>query len=228
MDQINQYKFLSFFSAIFVTLSMLTIILLYKVISIHGIPISAATLIIPFWYATSDLIAEVYGHIVARRLIWINIVCNFIFIFTIYIFIHLPSPTSELNNTNAYLKLYSDIPRIFFASLIAILSGVFINIYFLSKWKILTNGKHFWVRSIGSSAIGELIFTIIAFFLEFFEKAPLSLIIRLIIISYIVKLIFTPIASTPCAILALFLKEKEGLENRDYNINFNPFKIIER
>lgn len=224
---INQYKFLPVLMAVFVTLSILTIVLLYKIISFDRWIISAATFIVPFWYTLSDLIAEVYGYKVARKALWTLFLCNFIFIFVIYLTIHLPSPYDSSKQAYAYHLLFDPIPRVFVASFLAVLIGAFLNVYLLTKWKVLIKGRYFWLRSIGSSAIGEAIFTIITFGIEFTGQALLHDIMELMIVSYIVKIVFLPIAATPSAFMAKVLKRYEGVDVYDNNTNFNPLKFLD-
>ena len=67
----------------------------------------------------------------------------------------------------AYDAILGLTPRIVIASLVAFLAGEFSNSYVLAKMKILTKGRHLWARTIGSTAVGQavdtLLFVVIAF-----------------------------------------------------------------
>ena len=99
------------------------------------------------------------------------------------------------------------------------------NVFLVSRWKILFHGKHFWLRSIGSSAIGELIFTVVAFLIEFTGLEKFHTIVEMIVLSYVIKIIFLPIAVIPSSIATHFLKKIEYRNHSQETVEFNPFKI---
>ena len=77
----------------------------------------------------------------------------------------------------------------------------------------------------GATAVGEAIFTVIAFVIEFYGKVPFGELIQLMAVSYVIKLMIAPIAVIPSAILATLLKKAEGIDVYDINTDFNPFKL---
>jgi uncharacterized integral membrane protein (TIGR00697 family) len=106
----------------------------------------------PLWFVLGDVIAEVYGYKAARHVIWMAIICQFIFALSCAILISFDSPDGWANQ-GAYNQVLGKLPRVAFASFFAIVSGAFINAYAISKWKILLHGKYFWLRSLGASAV---------------------------------------------------------------------------
>src|SRR4029079_1592251 len=102
--------------------------------------------------------------------------------------------------------------------------GAFFNIYFLSKWKMLVKGKYFWLRSLGSSAIGESVYTLFVVSLLNFGMVSFKGFINILCISYAFKLAFDTIAVIPASFLANFLKKTEGVDVYDFAQNFIPFK----
>jgi uncharacterized integral membrane protein (TIGR00697 family) len=177
----------------------------------------------PFWFFLGTLITETYGYEVSKRLIWMAIICQFVFTVICTILIHQPSYLAV--NQEAYLQVLGRLPRVTLASSIAIICGAFINAYALAKYKILAKGKAFWIRGIKASAIGELIFTIIAYLAEFIFVMPFNKILQLMIISFLVKLALSPILIFPTMIAARLLKKAEDIDIYDYSTNFNPFKF---
>lgn len=194
----------------YMTIKITTVFLIYKIITIHGISVSASTLIIPLWFITGDIIAEIYGYKTAKNLIWIAVFCQFIFAFICGSFASIDSH-DILHNQKAYEEILARFPRVAFASFLAILLGGIFNAYILNKWKILLHGKYFALRSLGASAIGELIFTICAFLVEFVGMVSMSKIIELIIVSYLVKIIVNHILIIPASVLARIIKCYESI-----------------
>jgi uncharacterized integral membrane protein (TIGR00697 family) len=206
----NGYKYLLPLAMFYMTIKITTVFLIYKIVTIGSFSASASTIVIPLWFITGDIIAEIYGYKMARNLVWIAIFCQFIFAFICSSFAGIVSP-DILQHQRAYEEILSGFPRVAFASFLAILLGGIFNAYVLTKWKILLDGKYFALRSIGASAIGELIFTICAYIVEFAGMTPISKIIELMAISYLVKLIINPILLIPASILTKFIKYHENI-----------------
>lgn len=78
----------------------------------------------------------------------------------VFLSINLPAFTKYPEYAHAYNIILHLLLRASIANAIAIAIGSFFNIYLLSKWKMLIKGKYFWLRSLGSSAIGESFYTI--------------------------------------------------------------------
>lgn len=209
---------------LYMTIKLITVVLIYKIITIGSFSASASTLIMPLWFVMGDVIAEVYGYKVARHMIWMAIICQFIFAFACAGMIAFDTPFGWTHQ-EAYDQVLGKLPRVALASFLAIVSGAFINAYAISKWKILLRGRYFWLRSLGASAVGELVFTVVAYLTEFLGVVPLSHLLHLMIISYAIKLILNPILVVPSLITAFALKRIEGVDAYDIGINFNPFKM---
>lgn len=219
----NSSNYLQFLVMLYATFMLLTVVTCYKVISIHGSIFSVATLVVPFWYATNDIVAEIYGYSASRRLIWFGIFCQFIFVTLAYLLIHVYHSTPD--NQHAYEVVFDKIPRVAISSLIASLIGSFLNIYFISKWKVLTKGRFFWFRSIGSTIIGITVFTIIEAFIIFGGTMPAIKILELIGDTLLLKLLIEPFSTTYAAIAVKIIKKFEGTDVYDLDISYSPFKL---
>ena len=210
---------------LYMTVKLITVVLIYKIVTLCGFTASASTLIMPLWFIMGDVIAEVYGYKIAKKLIWTAIFCQFIFAFFCTSLSTMQSPVGWVHQ-DAYDQVFHSLPRVAFASFIAILFGASINAYAISKWKVLLKGKYFWLRSLGASAVGELVFTAIAYFTEFYGVATMPNILHLMAVSYLLKLVINPILIVPSAMLAALLKRSEGVTTEDDNsIKFNPFSV---
>ena len=207
----------------YMTIKLITILLIYKIVQIGPIQTTAATLVIPLWFLTGDIIAEVYGYQIAKQVIWIVLICQFIFAGVCSSLIFLPSP-SGWPLQGAYDHVLGNLPRVTLASFIAITCGSFVNAYAISRWKVLLQGKYFWMRSLGASIVGETIFTLLAFSIEFFGIVPFNNVIHLVMISLLAKIIISPILLLPSAFVTALIKTVEGVEIFDKHIEFNPFK----
>jgi len=158
----NHYKLLSLLSMIYVTIMLISIVMSYKLTHIGSFSMSPSSIVIPFWFVLGDIIAEVYGYKVARIVVWSALICEAIFIFSIYGLIQLPSPDQGFwHNQESFNAVFGKFPKVFVGSFTGIFLGSFINVYAITKWKILLRGKYFWLRSMGACAIGETVFTLV-------------------------------------------------------------------
>jgi len=218
------FKAFNFLALIYVTIMLITVAVAYKIVKLGDVVIVSSTLVLPAWYVLSDVIAEVYGYKISRQLIWLGLSCVFVFIFSCVFLIHLPSPSYWYYQAD-YEFVFDRLPRVFIGSFFGLLTGSFLNIYILTKWKILTRGKYFWLRSAVSSSIGEAVFTVITITANYIGVFQLSHVMELMAVSYIFKIITSIISVIPASVLASYLKKLEGIDVYDYNTNFNPFKI---
>lgn len=213
-------KFMFLIMMLYITVGLSSVVMIYYVTRIQGIAVSAASLIIPFWFVLGDIAAEVYGYKIFIKMIVYMILCEFVFILIISILIRLPV-TGEASMGVQYNLIFHDLYRVFIGSAVSILCAFIINVKILLKWKALLRGRYFFIRSIGSSAIGELFFTAIAFSLEFFGRVSLYELLQLVFISSFIKLAFLPLIAAPAAVISNFLKRTELIHLKQSNQEIN-------
>src|SRR3546814_8923333 len=100
---------------------------------------------------SSDL---VYGYARARRVIWAGFVAVLFMALMSWVVVKLPAAESW-GNQRAYEIIFGQVPRIVFASVLAFWAGEFVNSYVLARMKIWCEGKHLWMRTIGSPIAGD-------------------------------------------------------------------------
>src|SRR3990167_2215980 len=216
----NSYKYFTFLAVLYVTVLLLTLIIENRIVLFgKNIKILSGTLVLPLSYAISDIITEVYGYAQMKRLIWISIITLYISAGIIYIIIHLPSDNS---NYAAYNTVFDPFTMDIFTYSIAAGISIFLNSYLLAKWKVLMHGKRFWLRSLGSTAIGEAIFIIIWALIGFSYKFPIVTLLGFMLVSYLYKIAYNLITIIPTTITTAFLKKAEKIDIYDYNLEFNP------
>jgi uncharacterized integral membrane protein (TIGR00697 family) len=214
----TQYKYLIPLIMLYLTIKLITILLIYKIVSFGTINTTASTIIIPIWFMTGDVIAEVYGYNISKQVIWSALICQSIFALTCSILIHLPSP-AHFAYQGAFNYVLGNLPRVVMASSLGILCGAFINAYIVAKWKILLEGRLFWLRSLGASIIGEAVFVLISLGIEFIGMTTWQTMLQLIIVSFVTKILLNPILVIPSSFLAVFLKKAEKIDVYDYDLN---------
>lgn len=195
-------------------------ILTHKVVHYHDFIVTGGTFIIPLWYQIGDIITEIYGYAITRRLTWITlIVCIF---YAVIIELILPLNTPRHIVSACYELVLGSSLQISLASALGILAGNLINSMCIAKWKILVRGRRFWLRSLGSSFIAQTTYIFIASLLDLhnlLSNADLSeLIVSCIGYEALFIIVFVPITS----LVVYWLKQKIQ-DGYDVGVRFNPF-----
>ena len=184
--------------------------------------LSGAQILFPLTYIFGDIFTEVYGYAGSRRAIWHGFLSTAMMTGLGMIIVSLP-PAPGWNNQAAFESIFGFLPRLVVASLIAYWCGEFANAFVMAKMKVLTGGKFLWMRTISSTAVGQLIDTVIVMTIAFWGRIDGTMIRDLIVTGYLVKVGYE-VAATPVTYLIVnFLKKAEGIDLFDDSTDFNPF-----
>jgi len=190
--------------------------------SLFTIPLmfDGGTLLFPLVYVLGDVLTEVYGFKTARRVIWTGFIALALTTGVFFLLGILPPEgywEAEVGS-EAYNAVLGGMSYggIVLASLSAYIVGELSNALILSKIKIKMKGRLLWVRTIGSSLVGEfldtLIFVLIATLTGVFGwEIFWSLIITNYILKCGIEAGMTPFTYWVCG----FLKQKEGVDVYD-------------
>ncbi len=113
------------------------------------------------------------------------------------------------------------------ASLVAYLIGEFTNSVVLAKLKVVTEGKLLWLRTIGSTLVGQAIDTVIFISVaSLFHVFPWEIWVSLVVSNYIFKVgieaLMTPV--TYWVVNKLKRSENEDYYDRNTRFKFFPTK----
>ncbi len=209
-------------ASIFITCLITSNIIAVKLINIFGLVLPAAILIFPISYIFGDVLTEVYGYRQARRVIWLGFFCNLIAVVAIWLGQILPQ-ASFWDGQAAYERILGYTPRLLGASFLAYLVGEFANSFILAKMKIATNGRWLWVRTIGSTLVGQGLDSLVFMTLAFIGTIPLTVLSGAIVVQWLFKSAYEAIVTPLTYGVVNFLKKREGIDVFDYGTRFNPF-----
>lgn len=218
----TEYHYIYFFIMLFITVFIVCDTTAFRMTVFLGTVVPVSGLIIPIIFALGDLIAEVYGYELSRKLIWNNLICQFIFGLLITLALQLPSPAGDVNNIH-YSSAFQHIIRTNVTSCLSVTSGMFTNAFLMSKLKIQMNGKRFWIRTILSSAISEFVLCSVAYTSLFIGLKNFSEIWRIIIFVWYYKLAFALLIAPLISWLSAIIKQAEKSDVYDNGVNYNPF-----
>jgi len=210
------------FIALFITCLITANVTAVKVISLGPFLLPAAIFIFPLSYIFGDVLTEVYGYRLARRVIWLGFLCNLIFVFFVWVGQVLPAaPFWE--GQEAYQRILGYTPRLLAASFLGYLVGEFANSFILAKMKIMTRGRWLWSRTIGSTIIGQGLDSSI-FITVAFIGTP-SFLPIMILYHWLAKTLIEALATPITYVMVNWMKRREAIDTYDYDTRFNPFRI---
>ncbi|MDR2028163.1 MAG: queuosine precursor transporter [Treponema sp.] len=231
----GQYRYLDLVMAFFVVVLVVSNVassakIVDLGISLFGFPLAfdGGTLLFPVSYVFGDILTEVYGFRASRRVIWTGFAALAMASLLFLVLRVLPADAAweAYAGSAAYDAILGGMSTggIALASLAGYWVGEFANSMILSRMKVLTRGKYLWVRTIGSTLVGEfldsLVFVLIASLTGVFGW---ELFITLVLTNYIFKCA-VEIIMTPGTYLAVRgLKKAEGVDTYDVGVRFNPF-----
>ncbi len=210
------------FIALFITCLITANVIAVKVISLGPFILPAAIFVFPLSYILGDVLTEVYGYRLARRVIWLGFLCNLIFVFFIWLGQVLPA-ASFWEGQEAYKRILGYAPRLLAASFLGYLVGEFANSFILARMKIMTKGRWLWSRTIGSTIVGQGLDTSI-FITVAFIGTP-SFVPIMILYHWLAKTLIEALATPLTYATVNWVKKKEAVDAYDYETRFNPFLI---
>ena len=184
----------------------------------------AGVLFFPISYIIGDVLTEVYGYARARRVIWTGFAALLFMAFMAWAVVSLPA-AAGWDGQAAYEKVFGNTWRIVAASMIAFWAGEFANSYVLARMKVWSGGKHLWMRTIGSTVVGQGLDSIIFYPLAFYGLAgwPPELLWQVVLSQWAIKTAWEA-ALTPVTYLVVGkLKLAEGVDLYDTETDFSPF-----
>jgi uncharacterized integral membrane protein (TIGR00697 family) len=186
----------------------------------------AGVLFFPVSYVFGDILTEVYGYSRARKVIWSGFAALAFASIMASLVVALP-PAPFWKHQGAYEIAFGSTWRIVLASMIAYFCGEFVNSLVLAKMKIITQGKHLWSRTIGSTIVGEAVDSALFYPLAFYgtgiipnDKLPMVMLAQFTL-KVAVEVAFTPLTYK----IVNGLKRAENEDYYDRQTDFNPFHL---
>lgn len=220
----TNFKYLTTLSVFFVAVLLISNVASTKIVELWGLTFDGGTLLFPLSYIFADILTEVYGYKKTRATIWLGFISAAVMSLVFIVVGALPA-APDWGNQEAYNAILGLTPMIVAGSLVAYFCGEFSNSFILAKMKIWSEGRHLWMRTIGSTLVGQAIDSMLFILIAFGAVLPGSLLMSLIISNYIfkvaVEILFTPVTYK----VVNALKVREGVDTYDRDINFNPFAV---
>ena len=189
----------------------------------ESITLPAAVILFPITYIFGDVFTEVYGFRSARTVIWLGFGCSFFAVLVYLLTLALPHPDFWANQ-EAYETVLGTTPRVAAASFLGYLFGAFSNSMVLSRLKVRTGGRRLWVRTIGSTLIGEGFDSVIFIMVSFLGTMDIETLWQMVLFQYLFKVIYEIVFTPVTYAVVRTLKRVEGVDTYDVDIHYNPLK----
>ncbi|WP_209348336.1 queuosine precursor transporter [Pontixanthobacter sp. CEM42] len=184
----------------------------------------AGVLFFPISYIIGDILTEVYGYARARRVIWTGFAALLFMAFMAWVVVALP-PAEGWPFQSDYENVFGNSWRIVLASITAFWAGEFANSFILAKMKVWTAGKHLWMRTIGSTVVGQGLDSLIFYPLAFWGLAgwPPEQLWQVVVSQFAIKTLWEALLTPVTYVVIGKLKRAEGVEVYDTDTDFSPF-----
>jgi queuosine precursor transporter len=222
--RMQNYKFLNHIVLWNVFFAIICIPTAGKLVDLMGIPLSISIYYFPFVYIFADILTEVYGYAVARRVLWYCVFAQLVMI-AIFEFVIFYPPSAVMTNNQSYVDVLSTAPRLVLFGTIAMFAGDIANNYVLAKMKVWTNGRYISARFVTSTLCGQMVNTTVFYIFGLWRMIPNRVLTKSIVVASLTKVTVELLLLPVTLKVSLFLKRIENVDYFDKGTDFNPLKF---
>lgn len=220
----QNYKFLNHIVLWNVFFAIVCIPTAGKLIDVMGIPLSISIYYFPFVFIFGDILTEVYGYAVARRVLWYCVVAQLLAI-GVFEFVIFYPPSAVMTNNQSYVDVLSAAPRLVLFGTLAMFAGDIANNYVLAKMKVWTNGRYISARFGTSTLCGQMVNTAVFYIFGLWKMIPTRALAKSIIVANLTKVSVELLLLPATLRVSMWLKKTENIDHFDRGTNFNPLKF---
>ncbi len=219
----RHFRYFDYVMAAFVAILLLSnLIGASKLATLGGYTFGAGILFFPVSYVIGDVLTEVYGYANARRCVWMGFAALAFMAFMSWAVVAMPA-ADGWGGQAAYESVFGSTWRIVAASMIAFWAGEFVNSFVLAKMKILTQGRHLWSRTIGSTFFGQAVDSAIFYPVAFLGIWSNEQVLLVMVTNWLLKVLWEALLTPVTYVVVGWLKRREGAEVFDSGTDFSPF-----
>lgn len=241
---VRHFRYYDLVMAAFVAILLLSnIIGASKLSQIGPLTFGAGILFFPLGYVIGDVLTEVYGYARARRVIWTGFAALVFMAVMSWIVLAMPpaqdwwcqgtetlvlkdeaSGSSGALCQATYVSTFGNAWRLVVASIVAFWAGEFVNSFVLARMKIATEGKHLWMRTIGSTIVGQGIDSLIFYPVAFLGIWSTEQVLLVMVTNWGMKVAWEAALTPVTYVVVGALKRREGVDVFDEGTDFSPFQ----
>lgn len=240
----RHFRYFDYMMASFVGILLLSnLIGAAKLSRVGGVEFGAGILFFPVSYVLGDVLTEVYGYANARRCVWMGFFAMvFMAVMSFVVVAMPPSPdwgcassgdalfAEVVGRTSkgavcqtTYVSVFGSTWRIVLASLIAFWAGEFVNSFVLARMKVMTQGRHLWTRTVGSTVFGQAVDSVLFYPIAFLGTWSHAAVLTVMVTNWAMKVGWEILLTPFTYWIVGFLKRHEGVDVFDTDTDFSPF-----
>ncbi len=159
------------------------------------VTLSMGVLWFPITFLLTDVINEFYGSRGARFVTFLGFWMALAAFCIIWCARAIPAAPISPVKQDDFNRVLGGANRIFFASMVAYIVGQLVDITLFQALKRLTQARHIWLRSTGSTLISQLFDTIVVSLVAFANMLTAAELRNLIVSQYLAKVLFAVLAT---------------------------------
>ncbi|WP_337049944.1 VUT family protein [Serratia fonticola] len=218
------YKLYGLFVGLTVTIMITCDTLVYKVIDVYTLKITASGIVFSLCYLLSTITTEVYGYKLGGRVVWIIVICQSLYV----IIINISAVTQIDSNliSKNYYELFNQFWKVMIGSWVSVPASYFCNSIIISRLKIYFSGRYFMVRYITSSMIAQAVLLLTAYPISLSSKYSTHDLINIIITTWGYKVLMSVMLLPLGVYLSNMVKKIEKTDYYDWKISYNPLYVF--
>ncbi|SDE18680.1 hypothetical protein SAMN02799630_04980 [Paenibacillus sp. UNCCL117] len=179
-----------------------------KTIEMVGIVMTLGNTMYASIYLTSDLLNEKYGEKEARKAVWFGFFVMLVTMVTMKMTLMFTPQETDFAQSSLE-TIFGLLPRLALGSLTAFFVSQFLDVKIYSYLKrVFPKPGQLWLRNNGSTAVSQLVDTLIFCSIAFIGEYTLDVWVQILITTYIIKFIVS-MASTPFLYIARSFRFKD-------------------
>lgn len=215
-------KLYGFFVGLTVTIMITCDTLVYKVLDVYGLKITASGIVFSLCFLISTLLTEVYGYKLSVRAIWIMVICQSLYVLILNVAAIIQPEENAI--ASGYYFLYHEFWRVMIGTWVSVPVSYFVNGFIISKMKIVFSGKYFFVRYIIGSMTTQAALLLTAYPISLSGKYTFMELVNIISTTWSYKVVVSIILLPLAIYLVGIVKRIEKTDHYDWGTSYNPFK----
>jgi queuosine precursor transporter len=219
-----EYTLLIPLVAIFVSALLIANTVSVKVMNIAGLVLPAGMFVYPLVSVSGDVVTEVYGYRIARRMIWSGLIA-LVIQNVVFLAARLSPPAEFWPYQESFDRVLQMVPRIAIASMLSYPIGELVNAFVLAKLKVLSGGRGMAGRFVISTLAGQGADSLIFITVAFAATMPFKSLLTVMVTSWLLKVVWETAALPLSLFAASRIKRFERRDALDDKTDFNPLRF---
>lgn len=189
-----------------------------KLVDLFGIGATLGNIVYATGFLVTDILSENHGKKEATQAVWIGFFS--LLAMTLIMTLALKfTPSADDFAQPALETIFTVMPRLAFASMVAYLLSQGHDVWAFHFWKKRTQGKWLWLRNNASTMVSQLLDSVVFTTLAFYGTVPTNVFWQLVISTYVLKFVVAAL-DTPFVYWAQHMKrqDKVGTLTKEFTL----------